>query len=84
LERAFSAKDFVAAVEIIRGEATNEVMVPKADMFTLMVEHFGEAVLGEAPLRYPASDAWNNMRVIDACFESVRTRRRVIIPGAFP
>ena len=56
------------------------VPIRKADMFTLMVEHFGEAVLGEAPLRYPASDAWNNMRAIDACFESIRTGGRVTIP----
>ena len=80
LERAFSAKDFDVAVEIVRGDAVEAVPVRKAGMFVLMIEHFGEAVLGEAPLRFPASDAWNNMRAIDACFESIRTGGRVLIP----
>jgi predicted dehydrogenase len=82
LERAFSAKDFDVAVEIVRGDAVEAVPIRKADMFTLMVEHFGAAVLGEVPLRYDASDAWNNMRTIDACFESIRTSGRVMIPGS--
>lgn len=80
LERAFSAKDFNVAVEIVRGDAAETVPIRKANMFTLMVDDFGAAVLGESPLRYPASDAWNNMRTIDACFESVRTGGRVLIP----
>jgi len=84
LERAFSAKDFDVAVEIVRGDARDEVPIPKAGMFTAMVEHFGDAVLGEAPLRFPASDAWHNMRAIDACFESFRTGRRVAIPASAP
>ena len=80
LDRAFSAKDFDVAVEIVRGEAVERVPIGKANMFTLMVEHFNEAVLGRAALRYPASDAWHNMRVLDACFESIRTGARVVIP----
>jgi predicted dehydrogenase len=82
LDRAFSAKDFDVAVEIVRGDAVETVPIPKANMIVLMIEHFGEAVRGEAPLRYPASDAWNNMRAIDACFESLRTGGRVMIPGS--
>jgi predicted dehydrogenase len=52
-------------------------------MFTLMVEHFGDAVLEKTPLRYPAGDALDNMHVIDACFESVRTGRAVEISNIF-
>ncbi len=80
LGRAFSAKDFDVAIEIVRGDAVEAVPVPKANMFVLMIEHFGDAVVGEIPLRYPASDGWNNMRAIDACFESIRTGGRVMIP----
>lgn len=80
LGRAFSAKDFDVAVEIVRGDAREEVAVPKADMYALMIDDFGAAVLGEALLRYPASDAWHNMRAIDACFASIRTGARVVIP----
>lgn len=82
LERAFSAKEFDSSVEIVRGDAAESFAVPKANMFTLMVEHFGDAVLGGTPLRHPASDAWHNMRVIDACFESIRTGARVLVPAA--
>jgi xylose dehydrogenase (NAD/NADP) len=80
LDRAFSAKDFDVAVEIVRGDAVEREPVAKANMFLLMVEHFGEAALGAAPLRFPASDALENMRVLDACFESIRTGARVVIP----
>lgn len=80
LDRAFSAKDFDVAIEIVRGDGTESVLIPRADMFTLMVEHFGDAVLEKAPLRSPAGDALGNMHVIDACFESIRTGRAVEIP----
>jgi hypothetical protein len=46
-----------------------------------MIEHFGAAALGQAPLRVPASDAWHNARVLDGAFESLRTGARVVIPS---
>lgn len=73
LDRAFSAKDSAARVEVVRGEESETLTVPRADMFVLMVEHFGRGVLERAPLRYPAADAERNMRAIDAAFESIRT-----------
>jgi D-xylose 1-dehydrogenase (NADP+, D-xylono-1,5-lactone-forming) len=82
LDRAFSAKDFDVAVEVLRGDSAGSVCVPRAGMFTRMVEHFGEAVRGREPLRYPAADAWHNMRALDACFESIRTGARVLVPAA--
>lgn len=75
LDRAFSGKDSDVRVKIIRGEESETVDVPRADMFTLMVEHFGECALDGKPLRYPADDAERNMRVIDAAFDSIRTGR---------
>ncbi len=81
LDRAFSAKDFDTTIELVRGDRTESVRVPRANMFILMAEHFGDAVLGKTPLRYPAGDALDNMRVIDACFESIRTGRAVEIPN---
>lgn len=82
LDRAFSAKDHDVAVEIVRDDSPGSVPVPKANMFALMIDEFGSAVLDGAPLRYPAADAWHNMRAIDACFESIRTGRRVAVPPA--
>ena len=83
LGRAFSAKDFDATIEIVKGDATETVRIPRANMFTLMAEHFGDAVLEKTPLRYPAGDALANMDVIDACFESIRTGRPVEISNTF-
>ncbi|MCJ7487995.1 MAG: Gfo/Idh/MocA family oxidoreductase [Candidatus Aminicenantes bacterium] len=82
LTRAFSAKDFDTAIEIVRGDAKETVRIPRADMFTLMTEHFVDAVLEKKPLRYPAGDALANMHAIDACFESIRTGRAVVIQKA--
>jgi predicted dehydrogenase len=79
LDRAFSAKDFDVALELVRGDKRESIGVPRANMFTLMVEHFCDAALEKTPLRYPAADALNNMRTIDACFESIRTGRVVSI-----
>jgi xylose dehydrogenase (NAD/NADP) len=82
LDRAFSAKGSETAIEVVKGDRTESVRVPRADMFTLMVEHFGDAVLEKTPLRYPAVDALANMHAIDACFASMRTGRAVFIPTA--
>ena len=81
LDRAFSAKEFDTAIEVVKGDRTEAVRIPRANMFTLMVEHFGDAVLEKTPLRYPAGDALDNMHAIDACFESIRTGRAVEIPN---
>jgi predicted dehydrogenase len=80
LDRAFSAKGFDVALAIVRGDLREAVRVHRADMFRLMAEHFADAVLGKEPVRFPAADALGNMGAIDACFESIRSGRRVVIP----
>ena len=77
LDRAFSAKHHEVDIRIVRGDAVELVLVPAANMFTRMVDHFGDCVLGKGTLRYSARDAEMNMRTLDACFESVRTGRPV-------
>jgi D-xylose 1-dehydrogenase (NADP+, D-xylono-1,5-lactone-forming) len=84
LDRAFSAKDFDVAVHVIHGDLPESVPVPKANMFTLMIEDFDEAVLGGAAPAVLASDAWHNMRAIDACLDAIRTGCRVAIPAETP
>jgi D-xylose 1-dehydrogenase (NADP+, D-xylono-1,5-lactone-forming) len=84
LDRAFSAKDLDVAIEIVRGGEREQIPVGRADMFTRMIEHFGDAVLGETPLLYPPADALGNMCAIDACFESIRTGRAVRSSGCSP
>lgn len=43
------------------------------DQYQLMVEHFADAVLHAAPLRYPIQESRGNMAVIDALLVSART-----------
>ncbi len=77
LDRAFSAKQHDAEMKIVRGDEAETVRIPASNMFIRMVEHFGEAVLEGRPLRYPAADAQRNMRVIDACFGSMKSGKPV-------
>ena len=52
---------------------------PAANHYQLMVEHFADAVLNGAPLRYPPELDRGNMRAIDALYESARNGRAVEI-----
>ncbi|NPA91652.1 MAG: gfo/Idh/MocA family oxidoreductase, partial [Chloroflexi bacterium] len=44
---------------------------PAADHYRLMVEHFGDAVMGRAPLRYPPEDAIATLRVVEMIREAM-------------
>ncbi len=54
-----------------------ELLSPAANHYTLMCEAFTDAVLNGTQVPTPLEDAWANMRVIDAVFESGRTGRWV-------
>jgi xylose dehydrogenase (NAD/NADP) len=73
LDRAFSAKNHDVAIRITQGDRRREVSVPAANMYTRMVDHFGDCILGKKRPRVSAGDAERNMRAIDGCFESSRT-----------
>ncbi len=51
---------------------TTTVVVPGADEYQLMVEHFADCVLGGHPLEYTADEAALNMRTIEALYRSAR------------
>ncbi len=48
------------------------------DEYRLMVEHFGDVVLGRGSLRYPAMEAARNMRAIEALYASAREGGRPV------
>jgi predicted dehydrogenase len=64
-------KDVPIEVHRSRG-AVEQILVQGADEYCLMVEHFADSILYDQPLRYPASEATANMRVIDALYRSAR------------
>ena len=73
LDRAFSAKASDVEIHLVKGDQKTAIPIPMANMYTRMIEHFGECILERTRPRYSGQDAELNMRVIDACFDSIRT-----------
>ena len=68
------------AAFLLRGrdeEEGQQHVIPGADEYQLMVEHFADVVLGNANLMYPLSDSIGNMRVLDALAQAARTGETV-------
>lgn len=61
------------------GEEREEIQVPFVGQYLLQADDFANSVLHGAPMRYEPSDAVLNMRVVDACLQSARTRTRVLL-----
>jgi predicted dehydrogenase len=64
----------------LRGQDAEEGqkhVIPGADEYQLMVEHFADVVLGNTDLMYPLSDSIGNMRVLDALAQAARTGETV-------
>jgi predicted dehydrogenase len=51
-------------------QGKEEVMFDTTDQYTLQCESFSQSILEDAPVYTPIEDAVNNMKVIDAMFES--------------
>jgi D-xylose 1-dehydrogenase (NADP+, D-xylono-1,5-lactone-forming) len=79
MDRAFSAKLLDVEIRVINEDAVKTIPVSLTNQYARMVEHFGRCIRGRKPVRYPALDAYRNMKVIDAAFESIRTGRTVRI-----
>jgi predicted dehydrogenase len=65
---------------ILRGrdqETGDRIVVPGADEYQLMVEHFGDAVLEKAKLDFLIEDSVANMRVLDALAQAALTGNTV-------
>ncbi|OXM87845.1 Gfo/Idh/MocA family protein [Paenibacillus rigui] len=56
-----------------------EVAVPYVNHYALQADDLGRSVLEGTPLRFAPTDAVANMKVIDACYTSARTRSRVVL-----
>jgi predicted dehydrogenase len=68
--------------EIDRETGTAHV-VPGADQYLLMVEHFAEAASGNDEPELSCRDSINNMRVLDALAEAARTGNTVRMEQEF-
>jgi len=66
--------DVPATVAVTTSVGTREIHTEPTDQYILEFEALARAIREDTPVPTPASDAVNNMRVLDALFESARTR----------
>lgn len=70
-------KDALYIQRKVDEETGRQHLIPGADEYQLMVEHFADAVTGQTQLLYPAEDSIANMRALDALAEAARTGKMV-------
>jgi predicted dehydrogenase len=58
-------------------ETGDRMVVPGADEYQLMVEHFSDAVLRESKLDFQVEDSIANMKVLDALARAALTGNTV-------
>jgi xylose dehydrogenase (NAD/NADP) len=59
------------SIKLWKKNAFEEIKIPPANHYQLLVEEFSEALLTGSPLSYPPSDAVKNMEVIDRCLAAL-------------
>lgn len=69
--------DAVYTVRFQDQETGREYVVPGADEYQLMVEHFVDVVLGRQGLTITPKDSIQNMRVLDALAEAARSGQTI-------
>lgn len=70
------------AIYIVRDkdqEVGQQYVIPGADEYQLMVEHFADAVLAQTDLQFSVKDSIMNMRVLDALAKAARTRQTIAL-----
>ena len=70
-------KDALYSQRRVDEETGRDHLIPGADEYQLMVEHFADAVLGRKKLRYAVEDSIANMRALDALSEAAHTGKTI-------
>lgn len=71
------ATDYMIRFVLTGAGQSREWVTDRVEPYRYEVEAFADAILSGKPLPYDLEDARNNMRVIDAFFESAGTKRKV-------
>jgi predicted dehydrogenase len=66
-------------IYVVTNDGRREVEVPRLNQYALQADALGRSIRTGEPLPFPATDAINNMKVLDACLTSAKERRRVEI-----
>lgn len=72
-------KDALYTLRENDADSAAPTVVPGADEYQLMVEHFADAVRAGGPLEFSTKDSIDNMYVLDALAEAARTGRSVAL-----
>jgi predicted dehydrogenase len=72
-------KDALYTVRDKDSEQGSQHVVPGADEYQLMVEHFAEAVMEQTPLAYGPEYSVFNMKVLDALSQAARSGRTITL-----
>jgi len=60
-------------------DSTEEIILDTANQYTIQCDLFSQAILNNEPAPTPLVDAVNNMKVIEAVFESVKQKKFVAV-----
>lgn len=71
-------KDHKGSLIIKTNEETRKEIIT-CDQYLMQVEHFAECVMEGKQPQYTGADTLQNMKVIDACYESIRTNQAVTL-----
>ncbi|SHM97158.1 Gfo/Idh/MocA family protein [Gracilibacillus kekensis] len=63
-------EDMAGEIIVSKDDGTTEVVKEAGDQYTLMAEDFADAVLNNQPLTYDLTAMQNQMKVLDAVYES--------------
>ncbi|MFS1513435.1 Gfo/Idh/MocA family protein [Chengkuizengella sp. SCS-71B] len=53
------------------------IEVPEVNQYTLQADHFAQSIFQNQPLPFQPKDAYHNMKVVSACIESAKNRKRI-------
>ena len=68
-------KDASTKMWVRTKNSSEEIVFEAVDQYTIQAEHFSKSILDNTNVPTPLEDAVNNMKVIDAIFESARLDR---------
>jgi predicted dehydrogenase len=66
-------------MQSLSGDSIEKILLPVANQYTLQGDLFSQAVLDDTPVPTPLEDAVNNMKVIEAVFNSHAERGWVAV-----
>jgi xylose dehydrogenase (NAD/NADP) len=72
-------KDAIFTLRGQKEEVGTEYVIPGADQYQLMVEHFADVVLGKMPPLFTPRESVLNMRALDALAEAARAGKTVAL-----